>query len=219
MLCASAIFRLAEEDDSRDLVRLHGGLELLIDLISDIDNQGNKELMAAVTGAIWKCSTANDENVERFQELELMHLLIQLLRDNSDALDDLQFNPQKMAVLTNVVGAMAECTVTQANIDIIKTEDGLVPLIRLISTNGPELLVNVSRALGECANDKDALERMVSTIQFLSRLFNICNPTLSRDVMMACVFYGPFSSIIRNKFRLRLPGRSPLAFTMPTTRY
>ena len=29
MLCASAIFRLAEENDSRDLVRLHGGLELL----------------------------------------------------------------------------------------------------------------------------------------------------------------------------------------------
>ena len=29
MLCASAIFRLAAEDDSRDLVRLHGGLELL----------------------------------------------------------------------------------------------------------------------------------------------------------------------------------------------
>ena len=29
MLCASAIFRLAEEDDSRHLVRLHGGLELL----------------------------------------------------------------------------------------------------------------------------------------------------------------------------------------------
>ena len=51
--------------------------------------------------------------MDRFQELELMHTLIQLLRDNSDALDDLQFNPQKMAVLTNVVGAIAECTVTQ----------------------------------------------------------------------------------------------------------
>ena len=59
-----------------------------------------------------------------------------------------------------VVGAIAELSVTQANIDIIKNEDGLAPLIRLINTNGPELLVNVSRALGECANDKDALERM-----------------------------------------------------------
>ena len=59
-----------------------------------------------------------------------------------------------------MVGAIAELSATQANIDIIKTEDGLAPLIRLINTNGPELLVNVSRALGECANDKDALERM-----------------------------------------------------------
>ena len=57
--------------------------------------------MAAVTGAIWKCATNNPPNVERFQELELMNILIQLLRDNSDALDDLQFNPQKMSVLTN----------------------------------------------------------------------------------------------------------------------
>ena len=36
MLCASAIFRLAEEDDSRELVRLHGGLELLCGLLSDV---------------------------------------------------------------------------------------------------------------------------------------------------------------------------------------
>lgn len=83
-----------------------------------------------------------------------------LRRDNSDALDDLQFNPQKMGVLTNVVGAMAECTATQANIDIIKNDDGLAPLIKLINTDGPELLVNVSRALGECAHDKEALDKM-----------------------------------------------------------
>ena len=59
-----------------------------------------------------------------------------------------------------MVGAIAELSHTEANIERIKTEDGLVPLIRLINTNGPELLVNVSRALGECANNKDALERM-----------------------------------------------------------
>ena len=92
---------MAEEDDNRELVRLHGGLELLCSLLNDYDNQENKELMAAVTGAIWKCATNNPQNVERFEELELMNILIQLLRDNSDALDDLQFNPQKMSVLTN----------------------------------------------------------------------------------------------------------------------
>ena len=80
------------------------------------------------TGAIWKCATGNSENIERFQELELMELLIRLLRDNSDALDDLQFNPQKMGVLTNVVGAIAECTAaSQQNINTIKAENGLAP--------------------------------------------------------------------------------------------
>ena len=87
-----------------------------VDLIADPDNQNNKELMAAVTGAIWKCATGNPDNIQRFEELELMELLIRLLRDNSDALDDLQFNPQKMGMLTNVVGAIAECTASQENI-------------------------------------------------------------------------------------------------------
>ena len=60
-----------------------------------------------------------------------MELLIRLLKDNSDALDDLQFNPQKMGVLTNVVGAIAECTATQENINIIKQEVGGRSLGRL----------------------------------------------------------------------------------------
>ena len=37
----------------------------LVDLIADPENQENKELMAAVTGAIWKCATGNNENVQR----------------------------------------------------------------------------------------------------------------------------------------------------------
>ena len=35
--------------------------------------------MAAVTGAIWKCATNNPENVDRFKELELLPILIQVL--------------------------------------------------------------------------------------------------------------------------------------------
>ena len=34
--------------------------------------------MAAVTGAIWKCATNNAENVERFKELELLPIVIQV---------------------------------------------------------------------------------------------------------------------------------------------
>ncbi len=75
--------------------------------------------MAAVTGAVWKCASS-PENVERFQELGLVAILIKILKDNCDALDDLQFNPQKIGVLTNVVGAIAECAKTDANVISIK---------------------------------------------------------------------------------------------------
>ena len=85
-----------------------------------------------------------------------------------------------------VVGAIAELSVTQANIDIIKNEDGLSPLIRLINTNGPELLVNVSRALGECANDKDALERMrrQDGVRLLWSLLKH-----SSELVQVCIYY------------------------------
>ena len=36
--------------------------------------------MAAVTGAIWKCATDSYENVERFEELDLVKLLVGLLK-------------------------------------------------------------------------------------------------------------------------------------------
>lgn len=49
----------AEDEETRDLVRLHGGLKPLASLLNNTDN---KERLAAVTGAIWKCSISK-ENV------------------------------------------------------------------------------------------------------------------------------------------------------------
>ena len=42
-----------------------------------------------------------------------------------------------MSVLTNVVGALSECGKVESNVEIIRSEGGLEPLIKLISTNGP----------------------------------------------------------------------------------
>ena len=36
--------------------------------------------MAAVTGAIWKCATDSYENVERFEELDLVKILVNILK-------------------------------------------------------------------------------------------------------------------------------------------
>lgn len=67
----------------------------------------------SVTGALWKVST--EENIDRLVEMGLVPTLIRLLIENSDALDDLQFNPLKINVLTNVVGAIAESARSQAS--------------------------------------------------------------------------------------------------------
>ena len=117
MLCARAIFRLAEEEETRDLVRFNGGLDPLVEMLSDNTNQDDmvtiyfkcrfiqsilnsklsisssywnikkfflfydfQELMAAVTGAIWKCATDSYENVERFEELDLVKILVNILK-------------------------------------------------------------------------------------------------------------------------------------------
>ena len=41
---------------------------------------------------------------------------------------------------------------------LFREHRGLKPLIRLINTNGPDLLTNVSLALGRCAEDGEALK-------------------------------------------------------------
>ena len=51
--CASAIFKCAEEDETRVLVRQYNGLTPLVSLL---DNAGNKDLLVAATGAVWKCA-------------------------------------------------------------------------------------------------------------------------------------------------------------------
>ena len=98
--------------------------------------------------------------------------------------------------LSLVVGAIAELSHTEANIERIKTEDGLVPLIRLINTNGPELLVNVSRALGECANNKDALERMrrQDGVRLLWSLLKH-----SSEQVQVCIMAGSFVLFLRGQ--------------------
>jgi hypothetical protein len=50
---ASAIFKCAEEDETQVLVNKHSGISPLVSLL---ENTPNKDLLAAVTGAVWKCA-------------------------------------------------------------------------------------------------------------------------------------------------------------------
>ncbi|KAM5235838.1 outer dynein arm-docking complex subunit 2 [Ctenodactylus gundi] len=139
--CAMAIYQCAEDEETRDLVRLHGGLKPLASLLNKTDN---KERLAAVTGAIWKCSISK-ENVTKFQEYKVIETLVGLLTD------------QPEEVLVNVVGALGECCQDYENRVIVRKCDGIQPLVKLLVGINQALLVNVTRAVGACAVEPESM--------------------------------------------------------------
>ncbi|KFQ21458.1 Armadillo repeat-containing protein 4, partial [Mesitornis unicolor] len=142
MHCASAIFKCGEDKETRDLVREHGGLQPLSVLL---ENSENKQLLAAVTGAIWKCAISV-ENVSKFREYKAVETLVGLLTD------------QPEEVLVNVVGALGECCQEPINRSTIRRCNGIPPLVNLLTGTDKTLLVNVTKAVGACATD---LENMI----------------------------------------------------------
>ncbi|NXH75803.1 ARMC4 protein, partial [Hydrobates tethys] len=139
MHCASAIFKCAEDKETRDLVRQHGGLQPLSVLLG---NSENKQLLAAVTGAIWKCAISG-ENVSKFREYKVIEALVGLLTD------------QPEEVLVNIVGALGECCQEPINRTIIRKCDGIPPLVKLLTGTDQALLVNVTKAVGACATEPE----------------------------------------------------------------
>ncbi|KAG7273626.1 hypothetical protein CRUP_017348 [Coryphaenoides rupestris] len=102
---------------TRDLVRQYKGLKTLVSLLSKADN---KPLLAATTGAVWKCSLSV-ENVAKFQEYQTLEILVGLLTD------------QPEDVLVNVVGALGECAQVAANRVTIRKCGGIQPLVNLLT--------------------------------------------------------------------------------------
>lgn len=116
--CALAIFKCASNQATRGIVRKVGGLDPLCQLVQSDVVRANKHLLAAVTGAVWKCAIS-PENVTRFNQNSLVTLLVPLLEENEDE-----------RVLANVVGALAECCKDPANRDVLKTNEGLPKLVK-----------------------------------------------------------------------------------------
>ncbi|XP_068160365.1 outer dynein arm-docking complex subunit 2 [Antennarius striatus] len=139
MHCASAIFKCAEDQQTRELVLKYKGLQPLVSLLSKADN---KQLLAAATGAIWKCSISM-ENVAKFQEYKALEVLVGVLTD------------QPEEVLINVVGALGEFAQIPANKAIIRKCGGIKCLVNLLTGTNQALLVNVTKAVGACATDKE----------------------------------------------------------------
>ncbi|CAH8522289.1 unnamed protein product [Schistosoma haematobium] len=141
MHCASTIFKCAEEPETRDLVRTYNGLEPLVALLS---KQSNKELLAAVTGAIWKCAISK-ENVKQFQKLGTIEQLVGLLSELPEE------------VLVNVVGALSEMAKDSSNRSTIRKAGGIPSLVSLLTRTNQELLTNTTKAVGKCAEEADSM--------------------------------------------------------------
>ncbi|NXD64065.1 ARMC4 protein, partial [Eolophus roseicapillus] len=141
MHCASAIFKCAADKETRDLVRQHGGLQPLSVLLA---NSENKQLLAAVTGAIWKCAIS-EENVAKFREYKVIETLVGLLTD------------QPEEVLVNIVGALGECCQETVNRSTIRRCGGIPPLVKLLTGTNQALLVNVTKTVGACATEPETM--------------------------------------------------------------
>nr|XP_061811680.1 outer dynein arm-docking complex subunit 2-like [Nerophis lumbriciformis] len=137
--CANVIFKCAEDKQTRTLVHDSKGLPALVSLLGKIENV---KLMAATTGAIWKCCLS-PENLDVFQDHKVLETLIGLLTN------------QPEEVLVNVVGALAEFSQRPANKITIRKCGGLKPLVQLLVGRNEALLVNVTKVVEACATDMD----------------------------------------------------------------
>ncbi|XP_015586959.1 armadillo repeat-containing protein gudu isoform X2 [Cephus cinctus] len=144
--CALAIFKCAPNKVTRDMVREAGGLDPLCKLAQSEEVRENKRLLAAVTGAIWKCAMS-PENITRFNQNNLVASLIPLLQENED--ED---------VLTNVVGTLAECCQDPTNRDVLRINNGLPMMIRLLSATYEPLLENLPLVFKECAENEQCMD-------------------------------------------------------------
>uniref|UniRef100_UPI00398EDA7A outer dynein arm-docking complex subunit 2 isoform X1 n=1 Tax=Pristiophorus japonicus TaxID=55135 RepID=UPI00398EDA7A len=171
MHCARAIFKCAEDEATRNLVRAHNGLGPLVKLFSKPDN---KELLAAATGAVWKCAISM-ENVDRFKHLKIVETLIHLLVG------------QPEEVLINVVGALGQCARDPFIRGAIRRSGGIDPLVNLLTGTNNALLVNVTKAVGECAVDAENMSIIESLdgVRLLWSLLKKPNPDIQASAAWA----------------------------------
>jgi len=147
---ALAIFKCAEDAETTSIVLAHDGLSPLVKLLAKPDDT---LLMEGVTGAIWKCAR-NSECKVKLIEAKASEFLVPLL----------QKQPEE--VLVHVVGALSELAadgtpskaleeLAAAARKAIRTSGGIDNLVKLLTGTNQKLLINVTKAVGACARDKD----------------------------------------------------------------
>ncbi|XP_076248300.1 armadillo repeat-containing protein gudu [Calliopsis andreniformis] len=179
--CALAIFKCGPNKVARDIVRETSGLDILCKLVKSEDIRANKPLLAAVTGAIWKCAIS-PENVVRFNQNGLVPSLVPFLEEHED--ED---------VLVNVVGALAECCKDPVNRNVLRVNGGLPKLIRLLSSTHEPLLENIPLVIKECAQNEQCMdiindpEHVLDGVRLVWSLLKHPSDTIKRNACLALV--------------------------------
>lgn len=127
-------------------MRQCGGLDPLVVMAKDPKTKEDKPLLAAVTGAIWK-TAITPENVERYDQLRTVEILVKLLEDVEEVSE----------VLSNVVGALEEMLKFQHNWATLRRAGGIPHLVNLLNYTYPPLLENVPMVLRKSAQDEESM--------------------------------------------------------------
>uniref|UniRef100_A0A8C4XRF7 Armadillo repeat containing 4 n=1 Tax=Falco tinnunculus TaxID=100819 RepID=A0A8C4XRF7_FALTI len=174
MHCASAIFKCAEDKETRDLVRQHGGLQPLSVLLG---NSENKQLLAAVTGAIWKCAISGENVSKIIDRLDGVRLLWSLLKNP---------NPDVQA---SAAWAICPCieNAKDAGEMVRSFVGGLELIVNLLKSNNKEVLASVCAAITNIAKDEENLAVITDhgVVPLLSKLANTNNDKLRRHLAEA----------------------------------
>ncbi|XP_068751900.1 outer dynein arm-docking complex subunit 2-like isoform X5 [Montipora capricornis] len=140
--CASAIFKCAEDEQTRKAVYDCGGLDTLVALLCRRDN---KTLLSAVTGAIWKCAIS-EYNVKRLMSVNVVGTLFKLLQNEEQDEEEL---PEQVQL--HIVGAIGEIAKDpKGPLEVLRCK-GCNTLVDILNIPNEELTGTAARAIAACA--------------------------------------------------------------------
>ncbi|GFT01440.1 armadillo repeat-containing protein 4 [Nephila pilipes] len=141
---AEAAFRCATGEESKRFFGKAGFVDKLCEIIQTSAFQTDIDLMASISGALWKCSE-NEENVNRIQALNAAPLLIQLL------------SSQPKKVQEYLVACLSCCLLNPQIRTTVRKNNGIEALIGLLHTTHPPLIMHLNKALATTSADNECL--------------------------------------------------------------
>ncbi|GAB6023833.1 Armadillo repeat-containing protein 4 [Chamberlinius hualienensis] len=181
----------------RSLVRELDGLKCLISQLLQVQaakSRDEKQLLEAVTSAIWKCSENDPQNVAIFHQHKVVSHLTNVLLCHQ----------QHTEVCRNVVGGLAECVTNSQHMSTLILNKAIGPLIGLLISTDEQLLINVCKLLDRCCANKTIMTCIEEEdgIRHLWSLLKNNNPEVQRwagQAIYSCIIQSPhITEMVRN---------------------